>query len=239
MNYNPEIIVLDIIITAVAYLFLPFILFHIRKKEYTEKRKKKLILFNSIIIALVFIIIRIIFDFENPVISFAPALLFYYINKAIWIKKKEKIEKEEKNTLHSKVIKKKKKRSLEKNKILLIIVIVFFIVVIFILTFSLIKQNSTIKEQENRIEELASGNSSCQLTKNELLDKIAFFDEHIVFEIEEFKGKYLSYNCMNYISKDKEISFLAYNIEQAKAKGLEEYKCTIRVELGLENYNYK
>lgn len=72
-----------------------------------------------------------------------------------------------------------------------------------------------------------------------MLDKIAFFDEHIVFEIEEFKGKYLSYNCMNYISKDKKISFLAYNIEQAKAKGLEEYKCTIRVELGLENYNYK
>lgn len=216
MNYNPESIVLDIIITAVAYLFLPFILFHIRKKEYTEKRKKKLILFNSIIIALVFIIIRIIFDFENPVISFAPALLYYYINKAIWIKKK-------------------KKRSLERNKILLIIVIVFFIVVISILTFLLIKQNSTIKEQENRIEELASGNSSCQLTKNELLDKIAFFDEHIVFEIEEFKGKYLSYNCMNYISKEKEISFLAYNIEQAKAKGLEEYKCTIRVELGLEN----
>ena len=109
MNYNPESIVLDIIITAVAYLFLPFILFHIRKKEYTEKRKKKLILFNSIIIVLVFIIIRIIFDFENPVISFAPALLYYYINKEIWIKKKEKIEKEEKNTLHSKVIKKKKK----------------------------------------------------------------------------------------------------------------------------------
>ncbi|MCI7241788.1 MAG: hypothetical protein MR550_04510, partial [Bacilli bacterium] len=67
--------------------------------------------------------------------------------------------------------------------------------------------------------------------------KSVFFDEHIVFEIEEFKGKYLSYNCMNYLTKDKKYFFWAYNIEQAKAKGLKEYKCPIRVELELENYN--
>lgn len=237
MNYNFGSIVLDIIITAVAYLFIPFILFYRIKKEYNEQKKKKIILFNSIVIALIFIIIRIILNFEQPVISFAPALLYYYINKAIWLKKKEKIEKEEKKVLHSKVNKKKKKVNLEKSKILLIIIITIFIVVISVLTFSLIKQNSTIEKQKNIIEELASRNDSCQQTKNKLLDKSAFFDEYIVFEIEEFKGKYLSYNCMNYLTKDKKYSFWTYNIEQAKVKGLEEYKCPIRVELGLENYN--
>lgn len=234
MTYNFGSIVLDIIITAVAYSLIPFILFYKSKKEYNEQKKKKIILFNSIVIVLIFIIIRIILNFEQPVISFAPALLYYYINKAIWLKKKDKIEKEEKKFC---ILKLTKKRNLEKSKILLIIIITIFIIVISILTFSLIKQNSTIEKQKNRIEELASSNDSCKQTKNKLLDKSAFFDEYIVFEIEEFKGKYLSYNCMNYLAKDKKYSFWAYNIEQAKTKGLEEYKCPIRVELGLENYN--
>lgn len=237
MNYNFGSIVLDIIITAVAYLLTPFILFYRNKKEYNEQKKNKIILFNSIVVALIFIIIRIMLNFEQPVISFAPALLYYYINKAIWLKKKEKIEKEEKKVLHSKVNKKKKKINLEKGKILLIIIITIFIIVISILTFLLIKQNSTIEKQRNRIDELVSNNDSCKQTKDKLLDKSVFFDEHIVFEIEEFKGKYLSYNCMNYLTKDKKYFFWAYNIEQAKAKGLKEYKCPIRVELELENYN--
>ena len=234
MNYNFGSIVLDIIITAVAYLLTPFILFYRNKKEYNEQKKKKIILFNSIVVALIFIIIRIILNFEQPVISFAPALLYYYINKAIWLKKKEKIEKEEKKVLHYKV---NKKINLEKGKILLIIIITIFIIVISILTFLLIKQNSTIEKQRNRIDELVSNNDSCKQTKDKLLDKSVFFDEHIVFELEDFKGYYLSYNCMKHLTKDKTDSFWAYNIKQAKGRGLKEYKCPIRVELGLENYN--
>lgn len=237
MNYNFEGIILDLIITAIAYLFIPFILFFGSKREYNKQKKKKIILLNSIIIALIFIIIRIILNFEQPVMSFAPALLYYYINKAIWLKKKEKTEKEEKKVLNSKVNKKKKRINLEKGKILLIIIITSLIVVISILTFLLIKQNSTIEKQKNRIEELVSSNDSCQQTKNKLLDKSVFFDEYIVFEIEELKGKYLSYNCMKYITEGKKYTFLAYNIKQAKEKGLKEYKCSVRIELGLENYN--
>lgn len=65
--------------------------------------------------------------------------------------------------------------------------------------------------------------------------KSTFIDNNIVFEIEELKGKYLSYNCMIYLTKGKEYSFWAYNKKQAQSKGLEEYKCSIRTELGLED----
>lgn len=232
MDYSFEGIALDVIITAIAYLITPFILFRISKREYNEQKKRKILLINSVIIALIFIIIRIIRNFEYPITSFAPALLYYYINKALWIKENTKKD------LHSNVDKKKKKRSskvLKGNKSFLIIIVVMFLIITIILTFLLIKNKSTIKNQERKIEEITFDNLNYQEENKELHNKSSFLDDYIVFEIEELKGNYISYNCMKYMTKDKENIFWAYNINQAKEKGLKEYKCSIRVELGLKN----
>lgn len=232
MDYSFEGIALDVIITAIAYLITPFILFRISKREYNEQKKRKILLINSVIIALIFIIIRIIRNFEYPITSFAPALLYYYINKALWIKENTKKD------LHSNVDKKKKKRSskvLKGNKSILIIIVVMFLIITIILTFLLIKNKSTIKNQERKIEEITFDNLNYQEENKELHNKSSFLDDYIVFEIEELKGNYISYNCMKYMIKDKENIFWAYNINQAKEKGLKEYKCSIRVELGLKN----
>ena len=65
MNYNFGNIILDLIITAISYLIIPFILFKRKKKGYNEKEKRKILIFNSVIIALIFIIIRILLNFEQ------------------------------------------------------------------------------------------------------------------------------------------------------------------------------
>lgn len=238
MNYNFGNIILDLIITAISYLIIPFILFKRKKEGYNEKEKRKILIFNSVIIALIFIIIRILLNFEQPIISFAPALLYYYINKKIWIKTNYKNEKRKKEKNHFKVHKNNDvKPKINKDKMLLIITITISIIIISILTFLLVKQNSIIEKKKIEINEITTKENDCKREKKDLLNKNFFFDQHVVFEIEELRGKYLSYNCMNYLTKDKKYSFWAYNIEQAKGKGLEEYKCSIRIELGLEN-NY-
>lgn len=238
MNYNFGNIILDLIITAISYLIIPFILFKRKKEGYNEKEKRKILIFNSVIVALIFIIIRILLNFEQPIVSFAPALLYYYINKKIWIKTNYKSEKIKKEKKHFKAYKKNDiKSKINKDKMILIITIIISIVIISILTFLLLKQNSIIEKKKIEIKEITNEENNCQKENIQLLYKNFFFEQYVVFEIEELRGKYLSYNCMNYLTKDKKYSFWAYNIEQAKAKGLEEYKCSTRIELGLEN-NY-
>lgn len=222
MDYNFIIILLDLFITIIAYSIVPFILFYKAKKEYNKKEKKKILIFNSITVAIIFIIIRIIFNDVQPVKTFAPALLYYYINKLIWFK-------------HSgKNIKYNKCKKRKKENLIIIVATIILIITILIFTTLLIKKEKIINNQKKEIKGLIMDNKSYQQENNNLTIKSSFIDNNIVFEIEELKGKYLSYNCMIYLTKEKKYSFLVYNKAQAQAKGLEEYKCSIRTELGIE-----
>lgn len=96
MNYG--YFILDLIITMLAYMAVPFCMFFKRKQNYTLKYKKKVLIINSIVTSIIFIILReIISPDTNSVVSFAPALLYYYINNIIWTSKNlEETEKKEK-----------------------------------------------------------------------------------------------------------------------------------------------
>lgn len=93
------------------------------------------------------------------------------------------------------------------------------------------KQYNDCKSESNKYINLYNEE---QAKNTSLINKSQFIDEHIVFVISDFKNKYVSYNCMKYLTKGTEYSFLAYNIKQAISEGYEQYKCSILVELGRE-----
>lgn len=221
MNYNFINIMLDFIITITSYLIVPFILFYKPNKNYNKTEKKKILVLNSIIIAIIFIIIRIIQHDPQPVKTFAPSLFYYYINKLIW--------------LNNRTTYNIKKSKMKKEKIYLIMISVIIITIVSLFTIFLINKNKIIEEQKEKLNELTRSSKDCQQEKNVLMKKSSFVDEYIVFELEELSGNYLSYNCMLYLVNGKKYTFQAYNIKQAQSKGLKEYKCPIRIELGLEN----
>lgn len=87
-------ILLNLIITIFAYMIAPFIVFFRNDKNDNAKRRK-FILCNSIIVVIVFIVVRTVMGYEKPINNFLPALTYYYINKWIWIKKESNNDIEE------------------------------------------------------------------------------------------------------------------------------------------------
>ena len=87
---NALTIIIDLILTIIGYMIYPFIRIKIMKHEYTKKQAKKMIIWNSIIVGLIFAIITYSLYGSNTttnVINFAPALFYYYINYAVWVSK--------------------------------------------------------------------------------------------------------------------------------------------------------
>ena len=129
------------------------------------------------------------------------------------------------------------------NKItkLFIVLTVMMSVILLISIFYNFKQNFYIKDINKDYKQIRDDYYALKKSYEEeqnlndnLKDKVNFFDEHISFVVEEFNNKYVSYNCMKYLTQGKNYKFLAYNTEQAISEGYEQYKCPIRVELGLE-----
>ena len=75
-------ILIDLLITLFVYLTFP-IFYRCRYGKVEKKRASKISLWNSIIGAFVFVLIRAAMGALNPVSSFAPAVLYFYINRAI------------------------------------------------------------------------------------------------------------------------------------------------------------
>lgn len=105
------------------------------------------------------------------------------------------------------------------------------IIYIIILNTNIIKLNKEIKQLKDNYNELSEEKKYYENISEKMNNKLNFYDEHIVFEISDIAGKYMSYNCMKYIVQDRSYSYRAYNIEQAKGKGLTQYKCSVLVEL--------
>ena len=82
-NYNFEYIIFDLILTITAYMIFPLVykLFH--KGEISEKTTKIISLVNSIIVGLLFFIIKEALNIGHVATTGGPAFLYYYVNKSI------------------------------------------------------------------------------------------------------------------------------------------------------------
>ena len=89
-SLNPLSIIIGIFITLISYMIYPFIRVKIMKKEYDINSCKRMALWNSIIVAIIFSILTAIIDGSAASWSPAPAILYYYINRNLWVKKQKK-----------------------------------------------------------------------------------------------------------------------------------------------------
>ncbi len=224
MNYNYNFLFLDLIITILLFLIIPFIIFYKREKYYTKKQRTIILILNSFFIEIIYIIIQCYLIGNYTLISFAPAVTYYYINKLIWKKNRysDKVKKSENKNIFNKI---------KLKSIIIFIMFICLIIYIIILNTNIIKLNKEIKQLKDNYNELSEEKKYYENISEKMNNKLNFYDEHIVFEISDIAGKYMSYNCMKYIVQDRSYSYRAYNIEQAKGKGLTQYKCSALVEL--------
>ncbi len=96
------ILLMDLAITIFAYEVYPFIRVVLMKKKYSEKEVKKMALCNSIIIGLIFFTI-IAAGGANGTFSVVPSVTYYYINKYLWLNKKNKDKAKDKNNKEEKL----------------------------------------------------------------------------------------------------------------------------------------
>lgn len=170
MEINYGYLLLDFIITIIAYLFLPFIIFYKKNDRYDIKERKKIIIFNSIVISGCFILYRVINDYKNAMISFAPAIFYYYVNKFIWCKtKKDKKERSENGIKTDK--KNKKSKSEDKIKTIFIFVIILFLITSITVSLSIgIKE----KAEKDKLQlKLDNENANEEKRQNSLANCIA------------------------------------------------------------------
>lgn len=86
-------IFINFTITIIAYMGFPLYKFGIKKEINNLKLRKKIIFWNSVVTAILFIITRsILYGIEFGVRNFAPAFLYYMINRFLYIRKNENEE---------------------------------------------------------------------------------------------------------------------------------------------------
>lgn len=95
------IILVGIPLTALCYMIVPFIFVKVLKKKYNKKQAKKLALWNSIIVGLLFLVITVIIYGPTSTWNAGPALLYYMINSSLWVYKGK--EKKQDNNKEDKV----------------------------------------------------------------------------------------------------------------------------------------
>lgn len=238
-------ILLRLIISALSYLILPFIFFYKRTNKYDNKTIKIMLIFNSIIVKLLWILLEVALYGDYQDMNFAPAVFYYFINAIIWNKKvEEETEINEKNSneekkeiVKSKEKKKTKQKNLNKSLLIVLAISIILNIVLIGFTFNL---NYKIKEQEKTIEKESSDwfdlwteKNSLENSLNNILNgktelyvqqKLKFFDNNIVFVVNGYNN-YLSYDCLRKTFDGKKYSYWAYNKEAAINKGYIEYKC--------------
>ena len=99
-------LIIGLLLTMIAYMGFPTYKFGIRKEINDINVRKKIIFWNSVVVAILFIIIRsIMYGPEFGIKDFCPALLYYYINLIIYAR----------NNKVSSNIEEKRKKSLKKD----------------------------------------------------------------------------------------------------------------------------
>ena len=191
MEINYGYLLLDFIITIIAYLFLPFIIFYKKNDRYDIKERKKIIVFNSIVISGCFILYRVINDYENAMISFAPAIFYYYVNRWIWCKKTD-------------IIPNSKIKNNNRNT--------FFITSLAIALFL-----SIVVNVFQLINSFKNKDCYCETIQNDETKDIAFLNKYVAI-VPENQDFYLSYYMWkNSIYKNQ--NFYLMSITDAKNSG--------------------
>ncbi|MBQ7907965.1 MAG: zinc ribbon domain-containing protein [Elusimicrobiaceae bacterium] len=80
-------IILGALLTAVAYLIFPLLNLFINDGKFPKEKAHKIALWNSIVLGLIFCVITIANSNGNVTWNAAPAVLYYWINRAILTKK--------------------------------------------------------------------------------------------------------------------------------------------------------
>lgn len=83
-------IILGLLLTAVAYMAFPLVRLLVNGSRFSAKRAHRISLWNSIVLGLVFCILTIEFSEDGTMWNAAPAVLYYWINKAILTDKNAK-----------------------------------------------------------------------------------------------------------------------------------------------------
>ena len=81
---------IGIILTAISYMAIPLIALLINNGRFEEKHAKRIALWNSVILGVIFCIITINLSDTNATWNAAPAILYYGINCALLTKKGKK-----------------------------------------------------------------------------------------------------------------------------------------------------
>lgn len=76
-------ILLALLLTAISYMAFPLIRLIINKGKFSNKRAKKIALWNSVVVGLIFLVLTIELTDGNATWNAAPAFLYYAINFAI------------------------------------------------------------------------------------------------------------------------------------------------------------
>jgi hypothetical protein len=82
--------ILNFVLTIIGYMGFPFYKFYFSKENYDLEFKKKIIFWNSVFAALLFILLRLFFfGYNNTTINFVPAFFYYILNSILYTRKKD------------------------------------------------------------------------------------------------------------------------------------------------------
>lgn len=126
-------LLLDIIITGIAFLIYPFFKFFRNDHKYTIAERKKTILINSVVVQIIFVVILLSIN-ESYKPNFLPALLYYYINSSLWIKEKKDymVEKSFDNDERAKIkAEYKKEKAMDRKYIIGLILVIVELIALF------------------------------------------------------------------------------------------------------------
>ncbi len=80
-------ILIGVIITGMSYMIVPLIFLAVNLGKFEKKNARKIAIWNSIIVGLIFCICTIIFNDSRTTWNVTPAFLYYFINCAVLGKK--------------------------------------------------------------------------------------------------------------------------------------------------------
>lgn len=213
--------------TAFAYLIVPYLVGIIGRKKgktYELSFIKKFVIINGACVWFIFQIIRIYTDNIGT-----SAAVFIWSAVAYWLMKKliykpseesgEQTAARENDHYNEPIdpfrhIRKKDKR--QKNIIVMLSILLFLSV-----SFNINQANEitileySLEEATQKSEELKQKQSEYKEQKEYEQEKLAFFDEYIVWVEDDGSNHYHKYDC----HKFKGNSFWAYNVDNAKHQG--------------------
>lgn len=224
---NVSGVLIDFLITIFAYMLIPIIL-RMENGTYNKKQANKISILNSVIVCILFIIIKEVFFSGFNRFNFAPAVLYYTINYLILSYGKNKTT-DSNETLHEQSNKNEKNI---KNVLVIILIAIFIIFILILIYIDIAYIKSLKNDLENakyEIDNLKSKNSTLESLNDLKTKEIKFIDENIVFIIDGYDKYYYTYNQFERIARDDDsITFRAYNINAAESLGYKAFSGDIR-----------